>query len=88
MVELSRLPSCMDVSENVQELLLLDIIPLSLGIETAIRVTAVLIKCSTAFPIKAVSDFTTYSSNWAGVLLQVYEGEKAMTNLLWVFKRL
>ncbi|CAF3896410.1 unnamed protein product [Rotaria sp. Silwood1] len=78
-----------DKSDAVKDMLLLDVVPFTLGIETPGGVMTAMVKRNTTIPTKHTGTFTTYNDNQSNFALKIYEGERSMTsdnNLLGSFE--
>jgi heat shock protein 1/8 len=69
---------CGENDNAIRDLVLADVTPLSLGIETAGGIMTTLIRRNTAVPCRVEQIFSTYSDNQPGVTIKVYQGERSL----------
>jgi heat shock 70kDa protein 1/2/6/8 len=78
-----------DKHEAINSMVLVDVCPLSLGVETSGQMMTVLIPRNTSIPTKKSDMFSTYADNQTSVAIKIYEGERQFTrdnNLLGTFE--
>jgi L1 cell adhesion molecule like protein len=69
-----------DKSKELKDVVVIDVTPMSLGIETIGGFMSVIIGRNITIPTRATKQYTTHYDNQSSVLIQVYEGEQEMTN--------
>ncbi|XP_030853918.1 heat shock 70 kDa protein IV-like [Strongylocentrotus purpuratus] len=68
-----------DPSEEIKDVILVDVAPLSLGVQTKGGVMSKLIERNTTIPTKATENFVTVADNQSAITVKVFEGERALT---------